>query len=111
MEPKFILTLDGHLRIGSVKMHKDLLQPGDTCIGGGFWEVDYLSRRLKLSGKSYDYGKPKWTFVWERFMCQRISADCASNTMATALSTVLMSALDLILHIIKRHDRNDDNHQ
>lgn len=63
MEPKFILTLDGHLRIGSVKMHKDLLQPGDTCIGGGFWEVDYMSRRLILSGKSYDYGKPKWTFV------------------------------------------------
>lgn len=63
MEPKFILTLDGHLRIGSVKMHKDLIQQGDTCIGGGFWEVDGVSMRLLLSGKSYDYGKPKWTFV------------------------------------------------
>ena len=40
MEPKFILTLDGHLRIGNVQMHKDLLLPNDTCIGGGFWEVD-----------------------------------------------------------------------
>lgn len=111
MEPKFILTLDGHLRIGSVKMHKDLLQPGDTCIGGGFWEVDYLSRRLILSGKSYDYGKPKWTFVTEEFMCQRISADCASNMTATALSTVSMSAPNLTLPIINRHDRNDDYHQ
>lgn len=25
MQPKFILTLDGHLRIGSVRMHKDYL--------------------------------------------------------------------------------------
>lgn len=63
MQPKFILTLDGHLRIGSVRMHKDLLLPGDTCIGGGFWEVDYISQKLLLSGGSYDYGKPKWTFV------------------------------------------------
>lgn len=63
MEPKFILTLDGYLRIGYVRMHKDLLLPGDTCIGGGFWEVDTISQRLLLSGKSYDYGKPKWTFV------------------------------------------------
>jgi hypothetical protein len=63
MEPKFILTLDGYLRIGYVRMHKDLLLPGDTCIGGGFWEVDTISHRLLLSGKSYDYGKPKWTFV------------------------------------------------
>ena len=31
MEPKFILTLDGHLRIGSVQMHKDLLLPNDTA--------------------------------------------------------------------------------
>ncbi len=63
MEPKFILTLDGHLRIGSVQMHKDLLLPNDTCIGGGFWEVDPISMKLLLSGKSYDYGKPKFNFV------------------------------------------------
>lgn len=58
-----MLTLDGHIRIGYVRMHKDLLLPDDTCIGGGFWEVDAVSHRLLLSGKSYDYGKPKWTFV------------------------------------------------
>ena len=56
------LTLDGHLRIVSVQMHKDLLLPNDTCIGGGFWEIDPISMKL-LSGKSYDYGKPKWNFV------------------------------------------------
>lgn len=63
MEPKFILTLNGYLRIGNVQMHKDLLLAGDTCIGGGFWEVDTISMRLQLSGKSYDYGKPKWNFL------------------------------------------------
>lgn len=63
MQPKFILTLDGHLRIGNVAMHKNLLLPGDTCIGGGLWEVDYFSNRLLLSDRSYDYGKPKWTFI------------------------------------------------
>lgn len=63
MEPKFIITLDGYMRIGQVRMHKDLLQPHDTCIGGGFWEIDYASMRLLLSGKSFDYGKPKWTLV------------------------------------------------
>lgn len=63
MEPKFILTLDGHLRIGSVQMHKDLLLPNDTCIGGGFWEIDPISMKLLLFGKSYDYGKPNWNFV------------------------------------------------
>ena len=63
MEPKFIITLDGYMRIGQVRMHKDLLQPHDTCVGGGFWEIDYASMRLLLSGKSFDYGKPKWTLV------------------------------------------------
>lgn len=63
MQPKFILTLDGYLRIGNVSMHKDLLLPNDTCIGGGYWEIDYVSHRLMLSGRSYDYGKPKWNFI------------------------------------------------
>jgi hypothetical protein len=63
MEPKFIITDEGILRLGYVHMHKDLLQPGDRCIGGGFWSVDYVSNRLVLSGKSYDYGKPKWHYL------------------------------------------------
>ena len=28
-----------------------------------FGEVDPISMKLLLSGKSYDYGKPKWNFV------------------------------------------------
>jgi len=46
MEPKFILTLDGYIRLGYVRMHKDLLLPGDVCIGGGFWELPRLTNRI-----------------------------------------------------------------
>lgn len=59
-QPKFIITADGFLRLGMVNMHKDLLLPGDECIGGGYYQFDYVSNRLILDRKSYDYGKPKW---------------------------------------------------
>ena len=52
--------MDGHLRIGMVNQHKDLLKPGDQCIGGGYYYVDYTSNRIILDRSSYDFGKPKW---------------------------------------------------
>ena len=58
--PKFIITLDGHLRMGMVSQHKDLLKPGDQCIGGGYYEIAYTSNRILLDRSSYDFGKPKW---------------------------------------------------
>ena len=61
--PKFIITADGFLRLGMVNMHKDLLLPGDECIGGGYYQFDYVSNRLILDRKSYDYGKPKWHWL------------------------------------------------
>ena len=33
--PKFIITMDGYFRLGMVNQHKDLLKPGDSCLGGG----------------------------------------------------------------------------
>lgn len=62
-QPKFIITADGYLRLGIVSMHKDLLRPGDKCIGGGYYRFDYVSSRLILDRKSYDYGKPKWHWL------------------------------------------------
>ncbi|MCM1141574.1 MAG: hypothetical protein NC453_23630 [Muribaculum sp.] len=62
-QPKFIITADGFLRLGMVNMHKDLLLPGDVCIGGGYYQFDYVSNRLILDRKSYDYGKPKWHWL------------------------------------------------
>ena len=58
--PKFILTDSGYLRMGMVDMHKDLLQAGENCYGGGYYEFDFMTNRLLLRGKSYDYGKPRW---------------------------------------------------
>lgn len=58
--PKFIITSRGHLRMDIVYLHRDLLLPHEDCLGGGFYEYDYVLNRLVLSGKSYDYGYPQW---------------------------------------------------
>lgn len=59
--PKFIITSGGHLRLGMVTLHRDLLMGHEQCLGGGFYEYDYLGNRLLLSGKSFDYGPPRWS--------------------------------------------------
>ena len=51
LQRKFVLTSHGYLRIGVVHMHRDLLQPGDHPMGGGFWDIDYTANRLVLSGR------------------------------------------------------------
>jgi hypothetical protein len=58
--PKFIITSSGHLRLGMVTLHRDLLMAYEQCLGGGFYEFDYAGNRLLLSGKSFDYGPPRW---------------------------------------------------
>ena len=63
--PKFIITSDGHLRLGMVNQHKNLLRPGDRCIGGGYYYIDYASCRLILDRASYDFGKPNWFLIDE----------------------------------------------
>ena len=46
--PKFIITMDGYFRLGMVNQHKDLLKPGDSCIGGGYYVFDFVSNRIIL---------------------------------------------------------------
>ena len=46
--PKFIITMDGYLRLGMVNQHKDLLKPGDSCLGGGYYVFDHLLEVLKV---------------------------------------------------------------
>ena len=58
--PKFIITMEGYFRLGMVNQHKDLLKPGDSCLGGGYYHFDYTSNRIILDRSSYDFGKPKW---------------------------------------------------
>lgn len=58
--PKFIITMDGYLRMGMVNQHKDLLKGDDQCIGGGYYQFDWASNRLLLDRSSYDFGRPRW---------------------------------------------------
>lgn len=62
-QPKFIITTTDRLRLGMVRMHRDLLLPGEDCIGGGYYEFDYVGARLLLSGRSYDFGRPRWSWL------------------------------------------------
>ena len=66
--PKFILTMDGHLRFGMVFMHEDLLLAGDQCIGGGYYAIDPIGMRLMLDRESFDLGPPKWHLVEELYL-------------------------------------------
>ena len=58
--PKFIITMDGYLRLGMLTLHKDLLKGNERCLGGGYFEIDYISNLLILDGKSTDFGPPLW---------------------------------------------------
>ncbi len=60
MAQKFIITSEGRFRYGNVNLHRELLQGNEDCLGGGFYEFDYIRNRLELSGRSYDYGRPCW---------------------------------------------------
>lgn len=62
-QAKFILTKSGVLRLGTVTRHCELLKAGEQCLGGGFYELDYISGRLLLSGASSEYGEPAWDKV------------------------------------------------
>ena len=63
LHSKFIITNGGHLRLGRVTLHRDLLMGHEECLGGGSYDIDHLSNRLILSGKSFDYGPPRWNKV------------------------------------------------
>ena len=43
-----------------VTLHRDLLMAHEDCRGGGFYDIDYVGNAVLLSGKSFDYGPPRW---------------------------------------------------
>jgi hypothetical protein len=61
--PKFIITKEGHFRLGMVNLHKHLLKRGDHCLGGGFYQFNYTANRILLDGESYDFGPPLWDMI------------------------------------------------
>lgn len=58
---KFVVTREGYVRLGDVRLHRDLLCPGDYCLGGGFYRFDYVNMHVVLDRESYDYGRPQWS--------------------------------------------------
>jgi len=61
---KFIITEDGTLRFGDVSLHRDLIPMGDdTCHGGGFWQIDNQRGIVILSGRSFDFGAPEFSYL------------------------------------------------
>lgn len=53
---KYILLESGQLIFGKVSYHKNLLQEGEKCIGGGGFHVDLENDTVTLFGESHDYG-------------------------------------------------------
>lgn len=62
-QQKFIITRDGYFRLGMVDQHKDLLLGDDNCIGGGYYQFDWVNNRIILDRRSYDYGRPLWNML------------------------------------------------
>lgn len=46
-----------------VDQHKDLLLGDDNCIGGGYYQFDWVNNRIILDRRSYDYGRPLWNML------------------------------------------------
>lgn len=78
------------IRLGYPFYHADLIDSSDikecwNCIGGGFWNIDFNNKEIRLYGDSTDYGEaPKkkielaiknmdshdwWQFGW---VCEKI---------------------------------------
>lgn len=54
---KFIITIDGEMRFGDVRLHKELIPyGGDDCYGGGSWSLSHDGSEIELFGASYDFG-------------------------------------------------------
>lgn len=61
---KFIITNDGTLVFGDVSLHRDLIPEGDdTCHGGGMWRIDNQRGFVLLSGRSFDFGAPEFSYL------------------------------------------------
>lgn len=61
---KFVITRDGELRFGDVRLHKNLLSWGDDeCFGGGFWQISAGGMSVDLYGRSFDFGAPDFEHV------------------------------------------------
>lgn len=64
MAQKFIISENGILKFGNVRLHRDLfIWSEDDCYGGGFWEIDHSRNAIILHGRSFDFGGPDFSRV------------------------------------------------
>lgn len=85
MAQKFIITNTGQFRFGNVRLHRELLLPGEDCLGGGFYEFNYSNASMLLWGKSYDFGRPAFSLL-------------PSLNMPASLSSLAIKYEDIPLH-------------
>ena len=91
MAQKFIISEDGILKFGNVRLHRDLFIWGeDTCYGGGFWEIDHSRNAIVLHGESYDFGGPDFTRI------RRIEWDGVGGTPCSILFAPYYPNLDTL---------------
>ena len=83
--------MEGFLRMGMVDQHRDLLLPGDDCIGGGYYVFDYVANRIILDRRSYDFGRPKWHLL-DSLKVPTTYRACKSFTSSTTIATISSSA-------------------
>lgn len=67
---KFVLVerKDGsaEIRLACVENHCDMLDKGETCLGGGLFKVNKERKQVVMWDKSFDFGYPKFA---ERNVC------------------------------------------
>ena len=44
------------LKVSFVFFHRDLVEPGETCLGGSRWKVDETTMEIVFYGSSDDFG-------------------------------------------------------
>lgn len=97
MAQKFIISEDGTLRFGDVRLHRDLFTWGeDTCYGGGFWTVDHGRSAIMLHGRSFDFGGPDFDRV------RRICWDAIGGKPCALLYAPYYPTLDVLEPVLPR---------
>ena len=56
-------TVDAILRIGDPIYHSNLVLDNETCLGGGYWEVNKDDNEMILNGQSSDFGVPMFEYA------------------------------------------------
>ena len=107
--PKFIITMDGYFRLGMVNQHKDLLKPGDSCLGGGYYHFDYtsnwfISMMMTVSLMSARNCKLNTMTDFYNCHCYSILSSISarsSRTLSKERTALVMSSLNLLWSLRK----------